>query len=99
MRPIRGDTGPSPRKGRRIARNGKSATFLIIALTMIGKYWQDLHKYLHKQKQAAEYILEKVKRAEKKLEDNPYDLNAWSFLIHRFSDLGLHYVLSVPKMA
>uniref|UniRef100_A0A8C2C7M5 Cleavage stimulation factor subunit 3 n=1 Tax=Cyprinus carpio TaxID=7962 RepID=A0A8C2C7M5_CYPCA len=31
--------------------------------------------------QAAEYIPEKVKKAEKKLEENPYDLDAWSILI------------------
>uniref|UniRef100_A0A803K930 Cleavage stimulation factor subunit 3 n=1 Tax=Xenopus tropicalis TaxID=8364 RepID=A0A803K930_XENTR len=31
--------------------------------------------------QAAEYVPEKVKKAEKKLEDNPYDLDAWSILI------------------
>uniref|UniRef100_A0A7N6BST5 Cleavage stimulation factor subunit 3 n=1 Tax=Anabas testudineus TaxID=64144 RepID=A0A7N6BST5_ANATE len=30
---------------------------------------------------AAEYIPEKVKKAEKKLEENPYDLDAWSILI------------------
>uniref|UniRef100_A0A6I8SHI8 Cleavage stimulation factor subunit 3 n=1 Tax=Xenopus tropicalis TaxID=8364 RepID=A0A6I8SHI8_XENTR len=30
---------------------------------------------------AAEYAPEKVKKAEKKLEDNPYDLDAWSILI------------------
>ncbi|KAM9301720.1 cleavage stimulation factor subunit 3-like [Gastrophryne carolinensis] len=30
---------------------------------------------------AAEYVPEKVKKAEKKLEDNPYDLDAWSILI------------------
>ncbi|XP_034044698.1 cleavage stimulation factor subunit 3 isoform X2 [Thalassophryne amazonica] len=29
----------------------------------------------------AEYIPEKVKKAEKKLEENPYDLDAWSILI------------------
>lgn len=32
-------------------------------------------------RQAAEYIPEKVKKAEKKLEENPYDLDAWSILI------------------
>uniref|UniRef100_A0A8D2AWI9 Cleavage stimulation factor subunit 3 n=1 Tax=Sciurus vulgaris TaxID=55149 RepID=A0A8D2AWI9_SCIVU len=31
--------------------------------------------------QAAEYVPEKVKKAEKKLEENPYDLDAWSILI------------------
>uniref|UniRef100_A0A8C1HQ37 Cleavage stimulation factor subunit 3 n=1 Tax=Cyprinus carpio carpio TaxID=630221 RepID=A0A8C1HQ37_CYPCA len=31
--------------------------------------------------EAAEYIPEKVKKAEKKLEENPYDLDAWSILI------------------
>ncbi|XP_045398206.1 cleavage stimulation factor subunit 3-like [Lemur catta] len=31
--------------------------------------------------QAAEYVLEKVKKAKKKLEENPYDLDAWSILI------------------
>ncbi len=31
--------------------------------------------------QAAEYIPEKVKKAEKKLEENPSDLDAWSILI------------------
>ncbi len=31
--------------------------------------------------QATEYIPEKVKKAEKKLEENPYDLDAWSILI------------------
>jgi cleavage stimulation factor subunit 3 len=30
---------------------------------------------------AAEYVPEKVKKAEKKLEENPYDLDAWSILI------------------
>uniref|UniRef100_A0A8D3DXW9 Cleavage stimulation factor subunit 3 n=1 Tax=Scophthalmus maximus TaxID=52904 RepID=A0A8D3DXW9_SCOMX len=30
---------------------------------------------------AAEYIPEKVKKAEKKLEENPFDLDAWSILI------------------
>lgn len=30
---------------------------------------------------ASEYIPEKVKKAEKKLEENPYDLDAWSILI------------------
>lgn len=30
---------------------------------------------------APEYIPEKVKKAEKKLEENPYDLDAWSILI------------------
>uniref|UniRef100_A0A803KET3 Suppressor of forked domain-containing protein n=1 Tax=Xenopus tropicalis TaxID=8364 RepID=A0A803KET3_XENTR len=30
---------------------------------------------------AAEYAPEKVKKAGKKLEDNPYDLDAWSILI------------------
>eukprot|EP00079_Xenopus_tropicalis_P031830 XP_017945601.1 PREDICTED: cleavage stimulation factor subunit 3-like [Xenopus tropicalis] len=33
------------------------------------------------QQTAAEYVPEKVKKAEKKLEDNPYDLDAWSILI------------------
>ncbi|KAE8604402.1 hypothetical protein XENTR_v10014701 [Xenopus tropicalis] len=33
------------------------------------------------QTSAAEYVLEKVKKAEKKLEDNPYDLDARSILI------------------
>uniref|UniRef100_A0A8C7K5I4 Cleavage stimulation factor subunit 3 n=1 Tax=Oncorhynchus kisutch TaxID=8019 RepID=A0A8C7K5I4_ONCKI len=33
------------------------------------------------QAEAAEYIPEKVKKAEKKLEENPYDLDAWSILI------------------
>uniref|UniRef100_A0A4X2LHM5 Suppressor of forked domain-containing protein n=1 Tax=Vombatus ursinus TaxID=29139 RepID=A0A4X2LHM5_VOMUR len=32
-------------------------------------------------KQAAEYVPEKVKKAEKKLEKNPYDIDAWSILI------------------
>uniref|UniRef100_A0A3P9ANC3 Cleavage stimulation factor subunit 3 n=1 Tax=Esox lucius TaxID=8010 RepID=A0A3P9ANC3_ESOLU len=31
--------------------------------------------------QTAEYVPEKVKKAEKKLEENPYDLDAWSILI------------------
>uniref|UniRef100_A0A673H7A0 Cleavage stimulation factor subunit 3 n=1 Tax=Sinocyclocheilus rhinocerous TaxID=307959 RepID=A0A673H7A0_9TELE len=35
----------------------------------------------HGDEAAAEYIPEKVKKAEKKLEENPYDLDAWSILI------------------
>ena len=30
---------------------------------------------------AGDYVPEKVKKAEKKLEENPYDLDAWSILI------------------
>uniref|UniRef100_A0A1B8XWA9 Uncharacterized protein n=1 Tax=Xenopus tropicalis TaxID=8364 RepID=A0A1B8XWA9_XENTR len=44
-----------------------------------------MHKKLHDTRiaklPAAEYAPEKVKKAEKKLEDNPYDLDAWSILI------------------
>lgn len=31
--------------------------------------------------QVQEYVPEKVKKAERKLEDNPYDIEAWSVLI------------------
>uniref|UniRef100_A0A8C1DXA5 Cleavage stimulation factor subunit 3 n=1 Tax=Cyprinus carpio carpio TaxID=630221 RepID=A0A8C1DXA5_CYPCA len=41
---------------------------------------QNMDMYLHFSN-AAEYIPEKVKKAEKKLEENPYDLDAWSILI------------------
>ncbi len=40
-----------------------------------------LHMSLLFPQQAAEYIPEKVKKAEKKLEENPSDLDAWSILI------------------
>ncbi|XP_032450976.1 cleavage stimulation factor subunit 3-like [Lynx canadensis] len=36
---------------------------------------------IERQLLAAEYVPEKVKKAEKKLEENPYDLDAWSILI------------------
>ncbi|KAL0629083.1 hypothetical protein AAY473_002407, partial [Plecturocebus cupreus] len=38
---------------------------------------------------AAEYVPEKVKKAEKKLEENPYDLDAWSILIREAQSLTL----------
>uniref|UniRef100_A0A8B9RI48 Cleavage stimulation factor, 3' pre-RNA, subunit 3 n=1 Tax=Astyanax mexicanus TaxID=7994 RepID=A0A8B9RI48_ASTMX len=41
----------------------------------------ELKIYIYFENTAAEYIPEKVKKAEKKLEENPYDLDAWSILI------------------